>query len=206
MPDSNDSRKLVSPSADRNKAPILEVLRQALPDRGSVLEIASGTGQHVVHFATELPGLEWQPSDPDPAYRQSINEWLAGKSLKNVRAPVALDVCDMTWPVESVSAVICINMIHISPWAATVSLMKGAARVLEQGGPLYLYGPYRRNGGHTAPSNAAFDADLRARNPLWGIRDLEAVQECAAQEGFSIEQVIAMPANNYSVILRRAEA
>jgi len=197
---------MVSPSADRNKGPLLEVLRRFLPDKGSVLEIASGTGQHVVHFARNLPGLDWQPSDPDPEYRQSINRWLEGESLPNVRAPVTLDVCEATWPVESASAIICINMIHISPWTATVSLMQGAKRVLAQGGLLFLYGPYRRDGAHTAPSNSAFDADLRARNPLWGIRDLEAVQECAVLEGFLPEQVIAMPANNFSVVLRRTDS
>jgi SAM-dependent methyltransferase len=181
----------------------LDVLRPVLPERGTVLEIASGTGQHIVHFASALPGLDWQPSDPDSGSRRSIDRWVAHHKTANVRAAIHLDVCAETWPVSRVEAIVCINMIHISPWEATVCLMKGASRLLENGGVLFLYGPYRRAGEHTAPSNAAFDADLRARNPSWGIRDLEAVQECAEQSGFAVHSVIAMPANNLSVVFQR---
>jgi len=192
-----------SPAAERNCQPILEVLRSVLPAQGLVLEIASGTGQHVMHFAGALPGLEWQPSDPDAASRQSINDWMAAARLPNVRAPLDLDVRAMPWPLDSAAALVCINMIHISPWEAACSLMKGAGAILQVGSIMYLYGPYRLDGRHTSPSNEAFDADLRARDPAWGVRDLEAVQAIAGQAGFMLEQTVPMPANNLSVILRR---
>jgi SAM-dependent methyltransferase len=191
-----------APAADRNKGPILDVLRRVLPARGIVLEIASGTGQHTAHFARSLPSLEWQPTEYDAAMLPSIEGWCEG--LANVRAPVVLNVGQMPWPVERADAVLCINMIHISPWQATLDLMKGAARVLGDGGVLFLYGPYRRFGAHTASSNAAFDADLRARNPEWGVRDLKAVEETARGHGFSLDEVVAMPANNFSVIFRKS--
>jgi Protein of unknown function (DUF938) len=164
-----------APATQRNRDPILGVLRRILPPTGLVLEIASGTGEHVAHFAAALPGLRWQPSDPDPIARPSIEAWTAG--TENILAPLLLDASAETWPVERVEAIICINMVHISPWTATAGLMRGAAAILRPGAPLYLYGPYRRKGGHTAPSNASFDADLRARNPEWGVRDVEAVME-----------------------------
>ena len=193
----------VSPSAERNGQAILEVLRRVLPDQGTVLEIASGTGQHVVRFARALPLLVWQPSDPDPDSRQSIRRWIAHEQLPNVRDPIGLDVCLSPWAVASANAVICINMVHISPWEATRQLVRGAGGILARGGILYLYGPYRRGGCHNAPSNAAFDADLRARNPSWGVRDLEAVQGLAEEAGFGLEEIVPMPANNLSVVLRR---
>jgi len=191
-----------APAADRNKDPILDVLRRVLPARGTVLEIASGTGQHTAHFSQSLPSLEWQPTEYDAAMLPLIEGWCEG--LANVRTPVVLNVGQMPWPVERADAVLCINMIHISPWQATLDLMKGAARVLGDGGVLFLYGPYRRFGAHTAQSNAAFDADLRARNPEWGVRDLEAVEETARGHGFSLDEVVAMPANNFSVIVRKS--
>lgn len=198
--------RLFAPATGRNRDPILAVLERILaPVAGAdVLEIASGSGQHVVHFAARLPGLNFQPSDPDPANRASIAAWIAETGLRNVRAPVALDVTAQDWSVaQPVAAILCINMIHISPWAATLGLMRGAARLLASGAPLYLYGPYMRAGRHTAPSNAAFDADLRARDPRWGVRELETVSEVAREHGLALDEVVEMPANNLSVVLRR---
>jgi SAM-dependent methyltransferase len=199
-------RRVRAPAAERNKRPILEVLRRWLPARGSVLEIASGTGQHIVHFAKALPELVWQPSDLDAEGHESVVAWIAAEKLSNVRAPLTLDVSRHPWPIERADAVLCINMVHISPWQATLDLMAGAARVLDEGGILFLYGPYRRFGAHTAPSNAAFDADLRARNPEWGVRDLEAVAEAAGEHGFAFGEAVPMPANNFSVIFRKGTA
>jgi SAM-dependent methyltransferase len=153
------------PAAERNKDAILDVLRRVLPKNGLVLEIASGTGQHVSHFAAALPALEWQPSEPDAEMHASISAWIEAEGLKNVRPPIALDVGTHPWPVERADAIVCCNMIHIAPWQATLDLMQGAGQVLGPGGVLFLYGPYRRFGAHTAPSNEAFDADLRSRNP-----------------------------------------
>jgi SAM-dependent methyltransferase len=195
---------LNAPAAERNKEPILAVLRRVLPETGLVLEIASGTGQHIVHFARELPGLKWQPSDPDPEMHGSIKAWIVRTGLRNVRDPLTLEVCSAAWPSHA-DAVLCINMIHIAPWTATAGLMSGASRLLRKAGLLYLYGPYRRYGQHTSASNEAFDRDLRLRNPEWGVRDLESVAEVAANWHFALEDVVEMPANNLSVIFRRAE-
>ena len=180
------------------------MLKRVLPARGLVLEIASGTGQHVIHFARELPHLTWQPSDPDPELRASIRAWIAQTGLSNVRVPLDLDVGRLPWPIEEADAVVCINMIHIAPWPATPALMAGAARLLSATGVLVLYGPYRREGQHTAPSNEAFDRSLRSSNPDWGVRDLEAVTEAAASHGLALQDVIAMPANNFCVVFRPA--
>ncbi len=195
---------LSAPAAERNKGPILTVLKRVLPTQGLVLEIASGTGQHVVHFARELPHLTWQPSDPDPELRASIRAWISQTGLSNVHVPLDLDVGRLPWPIEAADAVVCINMIHIAPWSATPALIAGAARLLPAAGVLVLYGPYRRDGQHTAPSNAAFDQQLRSSNPNWGVRDLEAVTEAAAALGLALQDVIAMPANNFCVVFRRA--
>lgn len=194
----------VSPAAERNAQPILEVLRRFLPRRGSVLEIASGTGQHVVHFARALSELSWQPSDADPRSLDSIRRWIDHEQLSNVLAPLILDVRLTPWPVTSAGAVVCINMIHISPWEATRHLLRGVAEILESGGVLYLYGPYRREGRHISASNEAFDADLRSRDASWAVRDLEAVLGLAEENGFTLEEIVTMPANNLSVVLRRA--
>ena len=195
---------LTSPAAERNKGPILTVLSRVLPAHGLVLEIASGTGQHVVHFAEAMPHLTWQPSDPDPELRASIRAWIAQTGVSNVQAPLDLDVCRQPWAVETADAMVCINMIHIAPWAATTALMAGAARLLPPTGVLVLYGPYRREGRHTAPSNEAFDRQLRASNPDWGVRDLEAVTEAAASHGLALQDVTTMPANNLCVVFRPA--
>jgi SAM-dependent methyltransferase len=192
------------PAPERNKQPILDVLTRVLPATGRVLEIASGTGQHIVHFAQALPGLHWQPSDPEAPHRDSIRTRVQAAGLTNVAEPLELDVLQRPWPVQRADAVLCINMIHIAPWAAGVALIEEAGRLLTAGGVLYLYGPYRRGGAHTAPSNADFDASLRARDARWGVRDLEAVQELGERSGFALQETIAMPANNLSLVLRRS--
>jgi SAM-dependent methyltransferase len=203
--------RLFSPSAERNRAPIAAVLCRWLPATGTVLEIASGTGEHVAWFAAQFPGLVFQPSDPGGTERASIAAWTAAAGVANVRAPLALDVAAPHWENRTdvpapLAAILCINMVHISPWAATLGLMRGAGRLLADGGVLYLYGAYKRDGRHTAPSNAAFDAMLRAQNPDWGVRDLEAVVAAAEARGLALAEVVAMPANNLSVILRGAPA
>jgi hypothetical protein len=188
----------------RNREPILEVLRRVLPAQGTVLEIASGTGEHVTYFATHLPHLVWQPSDASPDALLSIEAWRAESSLANLRAPVALDACSETWGLDQADAVVCINMIHIAPWRACEGLMRGASRVLRPGeGVLYLYGPFMRDGAHTAPSNEAFDRDLRARDSSWGVRSLEAVTTEARRNQLERVELVAMPANNLSVVFRR---
>lgn len=192
-----------SPAAERNREPILEVLRRHLPQTGLVLEIASGTGQHVAHFAANLPDLDWQPSDLNAATHASIAAWVKDAGLANVHPPVELNVTTETWPVDRADAIVCINMIHISPWAATEGLLRGAERILPSGSVLYLYGPYRRAGQHTAPSNEEFDVSLKARNPEWGVRNLEDVLDLASRHGFECVEVAEMPANNLSVVLRR---
>ncbi|MEE4378138.1 MAG: DUF938 domain-containing protein [Candidatus Competibacteraceae bacterium] len=189
-----------SPAAEQNKGPILEALKSRLPRTGTVLEIASGTGQHVVHFAQALPQLIWQPSEPEDEWREAIRYRIAAANLHNVNLPLALDVLEQSWPISQADAILCSNMIHIAPWEATLALLQGAGRLLSNGGVMFLYGPYRRFGQHTAPSNAAFDADLRMRNPSWGVRDLEEVARIARQEGLELNEVIEMPVNNLSVV------
>jgi SAM-dependent methyltransferase len=193
-----------APATARNRDPILAVLRRHLPERGMLLEVSSGTGEHAVHLAAAFPGLLWQPTDPDPAARASIAAWAAEARLPNLLPPLDLDAAAETWPVTQADAVLCINMIHIAPWEAGLGLIRGAARLLPPGGPLILYGPYRRGRQHTAPSNAAFDESLRAQDPRWGVRNLEDVAEAAAQAGFGPPAIEEMPANNLTVIFRRA--
>ena len=193
-----------APHVARNAGPITEVLKEALPERGLMLEIASGTGEHILHFARAFPKLRWQPSDPEPAALGSIEAWRAEAGLPNLLPAVSLDACAAAWPAAAADAILCINMIHISPWAATAGLMRGAGRLLDPGAPLYLYGPYRRAGVETAPSNEAFDASLKSRDPEWGLRDLEDVVAEAEGQGFRLDKVVPMPANNLSVVLRTA--
>jgi SAM-dependent methyltransferase len=195
--------KETAPSAERNKGPIADILARVLPARGLVLEIASGTGQHVAHFAKSFPGLTFQPAEMDAARHPSIDAWVREEGLGNVQPPLAFDVMALPWPIDHADAITCINMIHISPWEATLALMRGANALLPPGGVLVTYGPYKRNGAHTAPSNVAFDADLRSRNPLWGIRDMDDVAAAARREGLELEEVVAMPANNFTLVLRR---
>ena len=196
-----DDTRRHAPATARNRDPILATLRPLLPAQGLVLEIASGTGEHAAHLAAALPQLTFQPSDPDEASRASIDAWCA--ALPNARPALALDAASPDWPIAGADAVLCINMIHIAPWPATPGLMQGAAARLLPGAPLLLYGPFRRDGRHTAPSNAEFDASLRARNPEWGVRDLETVAATAAGHGFSAPEIHEMPANNLILAFRR---
>lgn len=196
--------RLYAPATERNRDPILAVLRGVLPPRGTVLEIASGSGEHVVYFAQNFPNLAFQPSDPSPDSAQSIAAWIAATRVGNVRAPVILDTTQLSWPVKAADAILCINMIHIAPWSAAEGLFAGAASLLAPGAPLYLYGPYKRDGAHTAPSNVDFDRGLRERNPAWGVRDLDDVASLARKNGFSAPTITAMPANNLSVVFRRS--
>lgn len=194
-----------APAAERNRDAILAVLARVLPKRGVVLEIASGTGQHAVHCASALPDIVWQPSDPDAASRESIAAWRAHAGLPNLGAPLCIDVTSGDWGIGHVAAIVCINMIHIAPWEAAEALVRGAAGRLGAGGVLYLYGPFRRNGAHTAPSNEAFDAQLRATDSRWGVRDMETVEALARKAGFTPGEIVAMPANNFSVIFIKSE-
>ena len=194
----------IAPAAERNKQPILEVLRRVLPARGRVLEIGSGTGQHLVHFAKALSDLSWQPSDPDPDYRRSIAYWSRLENLANAMPPLALDICSKPWPIAAADAIVCINVLHVSPWAATEALFEGARDVLTSAGVLLLYGPYRRHGWHTALSNEKFDAALRAHNLEWGVHDVEEIADVAARAAFVMGKPVAMPANNFSLVFRKA--
>lgn len=189
-----------APATARNRDPILEVLRRLAPPSGTILEVASGSGEHAAHFAQALPGLVFQPSDPDPSRRASIDAWCEG--IPNVRPALALDAAGTDWPAGSYDLVLCCNMIHIAPWSAAEGLVAGAWRVLAPGGVLLLYGPFRRQGISTAPSNEAFDASLRAQNPAWGLRELEAVDALARPAGFGPPEITEMPANNLCVAWR----
>ena len=192
-----------SPAAERNKAPILAVLERVLPTRAAVLEIASGTGQHAAHFAAAQPGWDWQPSDVDARSLAAIAAHASG--VANVRPALPLDVRAVPWPaaIGRFDAVYCANMIHIAPWATCGALMHGAARHLIEGGVLLLYGPYLVDGEATAPSNLAFDLDLRRRDASWGLRRLAAVVDEAARAGLAFEERIGMPANNFMLVFRR---
>jgi SAM-dependent methyltransferase len=199
--------RLNSPAAERNRAPILEVLRQVLPARGRALEIACGTGQHAVHFAAALPRWDWQPTDPDPAALVSTAAWAADTALPNLHAPLQLDVMAVVWPVEGpFDAVFCANLLHISPWPTCAALMQGASRHLLPGGVLVVYGPFLVDGIPSAAGNLAFDTDLRARNPAWGLRNLHDVAAAAASAGFLLTEQVPMPANNLTLVFRRAGA
>jgi hypothetical protein len=192
-----------APAALRNREPIAEVLRKWLPGSGLVLEIASGSGEHVVHFAGEFPLLEWQPSDVHPSALESIRAWGRDAQLANVRPPLVIDAAAAEWPISQADAVLCINMVHISPWASALGLIDGAARLLPKGGALILYGPWLKVDMPTAASNLAFDADLKARNPEWGLRKVEDLAAEARKRRLELEQTHAMPANNLMLLLRR---
>jgi hypothetical protein len=195
--------KRSAPSALRNRGAIADVVGQELPATGTVLEIASGSGEHIVHFARRFPALDWQPSDPDAIARSSIAAHAAEACLPNIHPPVDLDAACAVWPLNRADAILCINMTHISAWEATVGLFTTGGKLLSPGAPLILYGPYIREGYPTAPSNLAFDADLKARNSLWGIRKLEDVTGLAESVGFTLDSVHEMPANNLTVVYRR---
>ncbi len=196
-------RRLEYPATARNRDAILAVLHGVLPASGLALEIASGSGEHVVHFARAFPRLTFQPSDPEEAALQSIKAWTQDSGLTNIHPPVMLDAMAHHWPLTAADAILCINMIHIAPWRASEGLFRGAAKLLPAGAPLYLYGPYRRADVVTAPSNEAFDESLKARNADWGLRNLETVAELARDSGFTGPVITEMPANNLSVVFRR---
>jgi SAM-dependent methyltransferase len=195
--------KQVWPAPERNKRPILDVIRPWLPASGRLLEVASGSGQHAAFFASELAGLTFQPSDVDPENLASVRAHVDELALPNLLAPLRLDVLAIDWGVGQVDAMFCANMIHIAPWECCEGLIAGAARHLAAGGPLILYGPYRVCGAHTAPSNEAFDARLREQNPSWGVRDVETVVELAERAGLTLHERVAMPANNQTLLFRR---
>ena len=192
-----------APATLRNRDAIVAVLADWLPPAGTLLEVASGSGEHAVHFAAAFPALDWQPSDPDPDALTSIAAWSVEAGLPNLRPPLRLDASAREWPVAAADAMLCINMVHISEWAATVGLFTQSAKLLQKGAPLILYGPYFRKDHPTAPSNLAFDESLRARNAEWGVRWLEDVTEVAEAKGFELAQVLEMPANNLMVLYRR---
>jgi hypothetical protein len=220
-----------APATERNRQPILHVLQEVLPAAGTVLEISSGTGEHITFFASRLSHLQWIASEPNAQARQSIQAWGEALAVKNLwLPPLDLDVSVQPWPLEAalqagesaagsmtgsmagtglpikgqlINAIVNINMIHIAPWEMCGYLMAGAEQILPSGGVLYLYGPYKREGQHTAPSNEAFDAMLRDRDPNWGIRNLEAVVAIAQAHSLTLESIIEMPANNLSVVFRR---
>ena len=204
-----DDPRRYAPAASRNREAILDVLRRVLPGDGMVLEIASGSGEHAAFFAPNLAdrsgSRQWQPTDIDPDAMRSIDAHArdADPSGGAILPAKCLDTAAPDWPVDGAAAIVCINMIHIAPWSACEGLMRGAGRVLRQGGPLCLYGPFKRGGAHTAPTNDAFDASLRARDAAWGVRDLEDVAALAAQNGLALDEIIDMPANNLSVVFRR---
>lgn len=198
-----EDRRKFAPATERNREPLLQVLRRVLPHEGVVLELASGTGEHAMFFARYFPRLEFQPSDHSSEALESIEAWRQWSQIPNVRAPILLDVNVMHHWTGLVEAMICINMLHIAPWSCTEALFRGAARHLKPRGNLLTYGPYRRAGTHTAPSNAAFDESLRAQNPAWGVRDVEAVEETARDQGLELVEVVAMPANNLALCFRK---
>lgn len=200
--ESGGSAKRHAPATERNRDAIAEVLKDILPPRGLVVEIASGTGEHIVHFARQFPQLDWQPTDPDPAALASIAAWSVETAQGNVLSPIQVDA-SADWDVGDASAIICINMVHISPWSATLGLLRNAGRMLPDGAPLYLYGPYRQHERPTATSNEDFDESLKARNAEWGLRYVEDVVAAASEAGLRFDRLIEMPANNLSVVFRR---
>jgi cyclopropane fatty-acyl-phospholipid synthase-like methyltransferase len=198
--------RMFSPAAARNSAPILAVLKRVLPAHGVVLEIGCGTGEHAVHFAGAMPGLTWLPSDPDADSRASTASWINFTGLSNILPPLDIDVCAKAWGVEQTApfdAIVSLNMIHISPWAASLGLFAGAGRLLRGGGLVFLYGPFIRDGVHNAPTNAAFDASLKAHNPCWGLRDIADLERVGESCGLSLHKTIEMPANNMSLVFSK---
>jgi hypothetical protein len=196
-----------APATERNRQPILEVLSRVLPQEGNILEISSGTGEHAVFFAEHLSPRHWIPSDYQPIALDSIRSWREYYPRENLQVPVSIEVHDPIWTVETanlaIAAIVNINMIHIAPWSACLALMAGAGRILPSGGILYLYGPYKREGRHTAESNEAFDRALRSQNFQWGVRDLETVIAVAIEQGLNPLEIVPMPANNLSVVFQR---
>lgn len=207
--DQDADKRMFSPSAARNSAPILAIMKQVIPKQGNVLEVGCGTGEHAVCFAEAMPDITWQPSDPDLSSRVSTLSWITFKGLNNVHAPLDIDVCSKEWGVEPLmpfDVIISINMIHIAPWQATLGLFAGAGRLLRPDGVLLLYGPFMRNGIHNVPSNEAFDESLKASNPSWGLRNIEDLERVAEASGLRLSDTIEMPANNNVLLfsLRRS--
>ncbi len=198
--------RLFAPATQRNRDAILTLLRDVLPAQGLVLEVASGSGEHIAHFAAALPGLTFQPSDPSIEALASIAAWTKDQELTNVLPPIRIDAMARDWLVDRADAILCINMVHIAPWAAAEGLFRAAGRILRADGPLYLYGPFRRPGRELEPGNAAFDASLRARDAEWGLRGLDEVEALARAAGFGDAEVVEMPANNLSVVFRKSAA
>ena len=200
----NAMAKGFAPAAERNRQPILDVLRRVLPPKGLVLEVASGTGQHVLFFSEHLPALQWQPTDTSSDALQSIEAWVDEAARENLLPPLELDVRWPDWPVRTADALMCINMIHISPWETTEALFRGANGLLTGGSHLITYGPYRLHGAHTAPSNSVFDESLRSRNARWGIRDIDELTELGGRTGFTLQERVDMPANNMTLVWTRS--
>ena len=192
-----------APATGRNSAPIADVLQRELPDEGLVLEIASGTGEHAVFFAREFPQITWQPTDREASELASIAAWTEDAGVGNIAEPVVLDASAHDWPVIRADAIVCINMVHISPWEATEGLMRGAGRLLDSGAPLVLYGPYREAGVETAPSNEQFELWLKDRDPRFGLRNIEDVDSLAARHGLARTARHEMPANNLTLVYRK---
>lgn len=194
------------PATARNRDAIADILKLHLPDSGTVLEIGSGSGEHCVYFSRLFPNLVWQPSDPDPLNLDSIQAWIDAEApdAANIRPPLSINASDVILPIDAADAIFCANVIHISPWDATEGLMRNAGNLLPAGGPVFLYGPYRIGGEHTAPSNEAFDRSLRSQNETWGVRDLEDVSAEGEKNGLVFAERIGMPANNFSVIFRKS--
>jgi hypothetical protein len=190
-------------AALRNREPIAQMLEQWLPESGLVLEIASGTGEHAVHFAGRFPQLEWQPSDLHPDALASIRAWRAEAGLPNLREPLTINASSASWPIDEADAVLSINMVHISPWTSALGLLDGAARILSPGAPLIMYGPWLKDDVPTAPSNLAFDADLKHRDAAWGLRRVEDFAAAAGERGLRLIETRPMPANNMMLLLRR---
>ncbi|MGY8991680.1 MAG: DUF938 domain-containing protein [Rhodospirillales bacterium] len=199
MNSNHQDNRLYAAAVRRNREPIFDVLKQFLPATGLVLEVASGTGEHGAYFSSRLPTLTWQPSDPNTDMHQSILAWSQAEA-STMNPPLELNAQSASWPIDQAAAIVCINMIHISPWASCLGLMAGAGRILPNGGTLFLYGPFKIKNRHTAESNAAFDQSLQSQNPEWGVRNLEDVVKVAAAEGLQFHQTVNMPANNVSVI------
>ncbi|HGG57101.1 MAG TPA: DUF938 domain-containing protein [Nannocystis exedens] len=212
MNDRRDPRRF-APATARNREFILAVLDRILPSAGVLLEIGAGSGEHAAYMAGRFPGIAWMPSDPDPEARASIDAWRDHVGAENVALALELDAAAERWPVDGPAssadgpgrfdAMLAINVVHISPWSTAVGLFRGAGRLLRPGGVLYLYGPYRIAGEHTARSNEAFDQSLKARDPRWGVRDLEALEKLASAAGLTLSERVPMPANNFSLVFRR---
>ena len=201
-PSPTDARR-ENPSAERNKRPLLEVLRRVFPSEGLVLELASGTGQHAAFFTDQLPSLHWQPTDVDAHALPSIAAWRQASHPDRIRAPLLLDATADAWPVPQADAMLCVNMLQVSPWPATLGLLAGAARTLTAGGPLVIYSPMSRGGVHISPGNAAFDANLKSHDPRLGVRDADLLIEAATAAGLTHAQTVDMPANNTVLVFRR---